>query len=221
MNDRETNTFDALVRMREFDERNRADYKQFADAATHFAVVRTVIDALESQAAKQASGARRQAVEQKSVLKAALKRKLKDISRTARALNFDDAGFRRLFSIPEGSGEQKLLAAAREFAEQAAKRREDFLRFGMPASFVEDLTADIAAFESAANQKAGAQGANAGATAEIDAQIERAMESATILNAIMQNVYRDNAQKLAEWTTARRIRRSPSKQNAPAQPPKL
>jgi hypothetical protein len=115
-------------------------------------------------------------------------------------LNINDEGFRRLFSIPNSKSDGKLLAAAREFALEAAKHKGDFLRLGMLAGFIDDLNDDIEDFELALNRKAGAQGAGVGATAGIDAEIERGMDAATILHAMMQNVYRDNPVKLAEWT---------------------
>ncbi len=208
MDERERNITDAFVAMREFNTRNAADYAAVSDAAANFAILSSVIDNLENYAATQTSGGRGQAVTQKSVLAAAIRRRLKDISRTARALNFDDEGFRRLFRTPDSNSEQNLLAAAREFASEAAKHEIDFLRLAMPTSFVDDLNQDIADFEQAANQKASSQGAGVGATAGIDEEIARGMQVATILDAIMQNVYRNNPVKLAQWTQARHVRRS-------------
>jgi hypothetical protein len=60
-------------------------------------------------------------------------------------------------------------------------------------------------------RKASGQSATVGATAGIDAEIERGMDAATILDVMMQNVYRDNPVKLAAWTQARHIKRSPQR----------
>jgi hypothetical protein len=216
MNTREINIKDMFINMREFDVRNAADYAALPNAEANFAVVRAAIAALENYEAKQTSGVRGQAVEQKSSIIAAIRRKMKEIARNARALNINDDGFRRLFSIPDNNSDQKLLAAAREFVTQATIYKAEFLRLGMLAGFIDDLNDDIEDFEQALNRKAGAQSTGVGATAGIDAEIERGMKAATILDAMMQNVYRDNPVKLGEWTQARHVKRSPqrkSKQN--------
>jgi len=218
MNTRETNIKDMFINMREFDVRNSADYAALPDAEANFAVIRSAIDALESHAAKQTSGVRGQAVEQKASIVAAIRRKMKEIARNARALNINDEGFRRLFSLPDSNSDQKLLAAAREFVAQATIHKAAFLRLGMPASFIDDLNDDIEDFEQALNQKAGAQSTGVGATAGIDAEIERGMDAATILDAIMQNVYRNNPVKLAEWTQARHVKRSPQRKKKETTP---
>jgi hypothetical protein len=219
MNTREKNILDAFINMREFDAQNAADYAAFPDAEANFAIIRSVIVALESHAAKQTSGVSGQAVEQKSSLAAAIRRKMKEIARNARALNINDEGFRRLFSVPESNSDQKLLAAAREFVTQAAIYKAEFLRLAMPPSFIDDLQDDIDDFAAALKQKASGQSATVGATAGIDTEIERGMNAATIVDAIMQNVYRNNPVKLAAWTQARHIKRSPQRKPKQTQPP--
>lgn len=208
MDDRETNILEAFVNMREFNRQNAADYADVAEAAVQFKIINDSIETMQNHAATQTSGARGQAVQQKSVLSAAIRRKLTNIARTARALNFNDEGFRRLFSVPNSSSQQKLLAAAREFAAEAAKHKADFLRLGMRASFIDDLNDDIADFEQAINDKAGAQGAGVGATAGIDAAVENGLQAADIADSILHNVYQDNPVKLAAWTQARHVKRS-------------
>ena len=218
MDARAVNILDAFISMREFDRLNAADYKGFPDAAAQFAVIDASIGAMQNHAATQTSGARGQAVQQKSVLSAAIRRKLKNISRTARALNINDEGFHRLFSIPNARGEQKLLAAAREFAGEAATHKADFMRLGMRESFVEDLNADIADYGQSVNDKSGAQGAGVGATAGIDDAVENGSRAADIADSLLQNVYEENPVKLADWMRARHVKRSP-KRAAPAPTP--
>ena len=218
MDARETNILDALIAMSEFDRQNAADYTAFPDAAAQFAVINASIEAMRNHAATQTSGARGQAVQQKSVLSEAMRRKLKSISRTARALNINDEGFRRLFNIPNGKGEQKLLAAAREFAEEAAKHEADFLRLGMRKTFIADLNADIADYEQAISDKSGAQGAGVGATVGVGEAVGNGTQAADIADSIMHNVYDENPVKLADWMRARHVRRSPQRTPKPSVP---
>ncbi len=217
MDARETNILESFINMREFDRVNAADYKDFPDAKAQFTVINSSIEAMQEHAAKQTSGIGGRAVQQKSVLDAAIRRRMKSISRTARALNINDEGFRRLFSIPNGRSAQKLLAAAREFAEEATTHKAEFIKLGIRASFIEDLTADIEDYEQAISDKAGAQSATAGASAGIDEAVENGMEAAIIADSIMRNVYEDEPVKLAEWMRAKHVKRSP--QRTPKTPP--
>lgn len=214
MDAREINIQDAFINMREFDRANAADYAAFPDVVAQFAVINASINELEKYGATQTSGASGRAVQKKSVVAAAIRRKLTAIARTARGLNFQDEGFRRLFNVPDSNSGQKLLAAAREFAVEAAKHKADFLRRAMRASFIDDLNTDISDYEQAINDKAGAQGTGVGATAGIDEAIDNGLRAAQIIDSILQNVYQDNPVKLAEWTRARHIKRSPQRTKA-------
>lgn len=217
MTDREVNIRDAFVAMREFNNRNGADYAAIAAAVASFNIIDGVIAVLDDLSAAQTSGARGLAVEKKSVIAAAMRRKMTAMARTARALNLDDPGFRRLFSVPNDNSYPKLLSAAREFVEEGNLHKDAMIALAMSPTLIDELSADIAAFDAAADDKADAQGGKVGATAGIDAEIERGMKAAKILDAIMKNVYDNNPSKLAEWTQARHIRRSPRKK--PDQPP--
>lgn len=215
MNDRERNILNMFVATREFDRANSADYASLPDAAAKFAIVGAAIDALENLGGEQVSGERGRAVEQKSVIRAAIRRKMKDLARTARALNFEDPGFRRLFRVPDDNSDQKLLAAAREFVEEGNLHKPDFLRLGVPATLIDELADDIDALETATGAASAANTETVGATAGIDEQIELGMDAEEFLDAMMKNVYRRNHVKLAEWMSARHVRRSRRNSDAP------
>ena len=182
MTDREINILNMFIATVRFDDVNKTDYQTLPEAGANFAIVKAAILALQAHAANQTSGAASQAVEQKSVLRAAIRRKMKRYSRTARAMNIDDAGFPRLFRIPDNNNDQLLLAAAREFVEEARRFPTEFAGRGIPASLADDLFGDVTALESAIVAKSGAQVAGVGATAGIDEEIERGMQAEIILD---------------------------------------
>jgi hypothetical protein len=206
MNDRVRNIFDMFVSTVEFDAVNFNDYKLLPDALANFAVVREVITVLQNDFAHQLSGAVAQAVEQKSVTRAAIRRRMKRFAATARGLNIDDPGLRRLFRVPDNDSDQILLAAAREFVEEATRFAAQFAGRGITAAEIEALADDITALETSNSAKAGAHIEGVGATAGIDDEIERGMKAEVILDSIMKNVYYDNAVKLAQWKSARHVR---------------
>lgn len=220
MTDREISIQDMFIRLVQFDEVNKADYADLPLAKTNFDIVREEITGLETDSADQVSGEQGRAVEQKSVLGAAVRRKMKRYSRTARALNIDDPGLRRLFRIPDDNSYQLLLATAREFVEEARRFAADFARLGIPATLADELEDDTEALETAINTKASSAIETVGATAGIDARIERGMTAAKILDPIMHNVYFDNPARLAEWMTARHVKKAPKKKTEPTEPDK-
>lgn len=219
MSTRTRNIFDMFVATHEFGTANAADFASLPEAATQLGVVQTAINALQNHFAAKTSGERGAAVESKAVTRLAIRRKMKDFSRTARALNISDAGFRRLFRIPDSNSDQSLIASAREFVEEAGKHSADFARLGIPATLASDLENDIAALEDALNTKLGAHAATIGATAGIDDEIERGMAAETVLDAIMKNVYRSNPVKLAQWKSARHVRRTSGGETTPTPAP--
>ena len=149
------------------------------------------------------------AVEQKSVLRAAIRRKMTTYSKTARVLNLDDPGMDKMFSVPESNNDDLLIATGREFVIQHLSHKTEFESLGIQSTYADDLTADLDAFEVAQAAKASGQALTVGATAGIDDMIEEGMKAAKILDAIMRNVYPDNPVKMAAWKTARHIKRAP------------
>lgn len=190
----------------EFDDANKTDYAHLPDAAAHFTVVRDVIAKLSEYFSEQTSGAVSQAVEQKSVTRAAIRRRMKRFAATARGLNIDDPGLRRLFRVPDENSDQMLLAAAREFVEEATRFAAQFAARGITAGETEALADDVAALDAAIRAKSTANTSGVGATAGVDEEIERGMDSEIILDSIMKNVYYEDPVKLAGWKSARHVR---------------
>ena len=218
MDTRERNRYEMLIRVNGFGREHAADFPANSAGAVNFARVAEAIDNLREHAAAQISGAARSATTRKSAMRDAIRRKMKNISRTARALAIDNAGFGSFFKIPDGDNDADLIAAARRFAAEAAKSKTDFTDFGMNAGFIEDLMADIAHFENLLGEKAQATGDLVSATAAIDDQIERGMNAARRLDAIVRNVYDDDPATLAAWTSVRHVqksRRSPAPDDVP------
>lgn len=206
-----------FVSVNQFGENNPADFSANTTAVNNFAAVAEVIGKLRDHSAAQTSGAVGRTTTQKSVLRDAIRTKMKEIARTARALGIDNVGLHQLFSVPNNNNDTELTATAREFSSEAQKFKADFISLGMTDDFIEDLTADITAFDQALNEKATARVEGVTATASIDDEIERGMKAVKILDAIVRNIYRNNSAKLAAWTSAKHISRSakPSKTEPP------
>jgi hypothetical protein len=94
----------------------------------------------------------------------------------------------------------------------------EFVGYGHEATLAADLRAHIEAFNNAeATQDTGTQ-TQAGATEGFNPLLQESMTKAKQLDAIMHNLYRNNAQKLGEWKTASHVERQANKKENPAKP---
>jgi hypothetical protein len=150
-----------------------------------------------------------------------LRADLEAIARTARAMASDVPGLDDKFRLPRNTNDQHLLAAARAFAVDAVPLKAQFIAHELPADFLEDLNADIAALEAAIANQASGRGSHVSARAAIDDAIERADEVVRKLDAIVKNKYADNPMVLAQWLSASHTERAPRRRKtaSPPSPP--
>ncbi len=209
MKDAEVRRLEMFIRVQEFHSAHAAQFPASSFAGQQFAVIDSVVSALETHSSAQSSG--RSKVRESSSSKAAtrdeLLRDLQAISRTARAMALTTPGLDNKFRVPYEAGNQVLLATARAFAADAEPLKEEFIKRGMPEDFLEDLQADIAELERAIADKAQGAEAHASATAAIDAEVERGMNAVRELDPIIRNMFADDPATLAAWMTASHVER--------------
>ena len=112
------------------------------------------------------------------------------------------------------------LSAARAFLIDAEPFKDQFIAHELPADFLEDLRADIAALEAAMSEQESGVGQRLVAGVSIDETIDNGAAIVRKLDAIMQNKYFNNRAVLAEWTRASHTERDPRHKStkAPATP---
>ena len=218
MNDLERNYYNAFVSVRNFGAENAADFPAGSAGANNFAAIGAAVDEMEQSGATQTSGASGQMTRQKATAMAEVREDLQAINRTARALAVDNSGIGELFRMPHENNEQNLLAAARAFLTNAVPLKNQFIEFGLPADFLEDLQADITDFEQSVTEKHAATGEKVAATDAIGNAVQTGLEALRRLRAIVPNKYRDNPAKLAAWTTASHVERAAKKKPQPPPP---
>jgi hypothetical protein len=109
------------------------------------------------------------------------------------------------FLMPHNNGDQALLNSARAFAADAVPFTAQFTGVGLPPTFITQLNADIADFETAVTTKGTALGAQAGATGGLEDAAHQAAVALHVLNTIVKNTYKNDPAKLAEWATASHV----------------
>lgn len=145
------------------------------------------------------------AVRSKSALLEAVLDDLRLIARTARAMSIETPGTEDRFRLPRSNGEDAILSTARQFATDAEPMASEFQSYGLPADFLADLQADVAAYSELQGQKDAALQSRVGAVSGLDESISQSSQIVDTLNAIVRNVLRDDSAKLAAWRTAMRL----------------
>jgi hypothetical protein len=196
-----------LVRVSAFGADRAAAFPPETVAARAFAEVREAAGVIEAHEATQASARARDQVARKSIARKRLRKSLRIIGRTARALAIDAPGMRSRFRVPKTNGDRSLVAAARIFRREAGGLAPEFEAHELPPPFLADLDAEIAAFEQAADEYAAVRQTGTAATAGVDAVLARATTSIRRLDAIVANVFAGDAPTIAAWQLARRVGR--------------
>jgi hypothetical protein len=211
MKDVATHRLETFVRVRQFGTTHAQSLSAVPRGAEALSELNADIAELEGHTTAQASSARatKEGTTVKAGAFAALREDMEAINRTARAMAHTMPGLEEKFRLPRNAGVRAWLSAARSFAQDAEPIKSEFVRRGLPASFIEDLRADTDALESSIESRAQKKGARVAATASIDDAIERGMNAVRELDAIVRNTFRDDPATLAEWTSASHTERSP------------
>lgn len=211
-----------LIRIRDFGIAHAALFPPTSFCGELFASITAAVATLEAHFAEQVShtGETLGDTQSKSVARANLFRELEKINATSRSLGMKIPGLENKFRFPNSRSDQALIAAARAFATDAEPLKEEFIRRGLPATFIEDLQEKTAAFAAIISSRNVHAGSKVQATASIDDVLDEAMLDVRELDPAVENVIGDNNPLLEAWRSARHIERHTShKKPTPPVPP--
>lgn len=222
MNNRDRNRCYMFNKVRQFGADNAADFPTGSIGAAQFMIITNVLIRVDELATKQTGGMGevRLSYVSKDTARENLRESVTDISRTAKAMEYEFAGISEQFRLARGSNDQKLIATAKAFLTAINSHQTDFIRYGLNADFVDELSENITAFEGTLSAPTSARGTHVEATAEIGEKIRQGMQAVRILDTVVKNVYRHNVGKLAAWTTASNVETTARNRDAtePKQP---
>jgi hypothetical protein len=221
MNDTENRKRQMFSRVDGFGVEHANDFAANSIGKQLFTALRGIIAELDGHASSEVSGRgfARQGTTTRAAARHALTEDLQAIRRTARAMADDVTGLDDKFRMPPDQNDQLLLNAARAFATDAAPLSAQFIAHELPADFLADLDAGIAALEQAIDNQSSGVGDHVAAGAAIDDAINRGMITVRKLDAIVRNKYADDRAVLAEWTSASHTERAPHHSAPSPQPP--
>lgn len=209
MEDTELRSYEMVLRVRTFLSEEAVRFPAGSLGAELAVRVSNAATELGDHVARQISGSTsaRQGTATKGVARDALQDSLERIRRTARAMARTMPGLDSKFRIPRNSTDQELIGTARAFAADALPLKADFIRYSMPATFIDDLNDHIEEFETALTLQQTARGTHVTAKAGINESLEDALDAIRQFDGIMPNVFHDNPARLAAWTSARHVER--------------
>ncbi len=221
MEDKELRSYEMLMRVDNFGDENISFFPTASLGAQLFAGIKAAVAKLANHLAQQVSGSTsaRQGTATKAVAREGLRNDLERIRRTARAMSRTMPGIDSKFRIARTLTDQDMVGTAQAFAADALPLQNDFIRFAMPTTFIDDLNEHITDFQAAlSNQQTGVS-TQVMATASIDDELADALDAKRQLDAIVRNTFRDDAARLAGWTSASHVeRRTRKPQTSSASP---
>lgn len=223
MDDTDRSYNEMFQRVEDFGAERVADFSEGSLGRELFAIVSAGIADFSKHSAAQAEGASdaRRGTAIKANAREALQDDVEQMSRTTRAMAYEIKGLDDKFRLPRYLNDQQLLETGRIFAVDGVPYKAAFIRYEMPADFLESLADHIADFEAASHsQNAGMEHQVSSGTAADTTRAE-CMNAIRRLDVLIRNKYRHDAATLAAWERARHIERPkrPKKEQQPTSPP--
>ncbi len=209
MNTHERRQLEMFQTVAEFTANHAADFPAESVATESLATLRRVIDNLKKFDANQnsQSGNARRHTALKNTVRESLTEDLKAIARCARALSRRIPALDQKFRLTGKPNNLTLVSVARTFADDVEPYVGEFTRFGLPADFLQDLRADIAAFERAGLDQTTTALAVTTAADAIDQEISDGLDAVRDLDTLTRVVFRNDANLLGQWTRVSHIER--------------
>jgi hypothetical protein len=150
----------------------------------------------------------------------ALRTYLKDVARVGRSLDRDTyPGLAEHFVLPDTRSYPALVAAANAMIAEATPLEAAFIAHGLPATFLADTAALLAAFEAGSDDKWDGLQTQVEGTSTLHHRAMAAIVAATKLDAIIRAHFRDDPVKLDVWTHARHVQADPESEEEGSTPP--
>jgi hypothetical protein len=176
-----------------------------------FAVISSALAQVDTHVSAQVGGGNtaREGTEQKALAQEELLDLMMMIRRTSRSMDHEHPGLHAKFRIPPNLSATELLGVAEHFATEAAPFKTDFIAYGLPETFLEDLDEQIADVREALDDQTAGTRTRVTATAGIRETLDTGFTALRRVDPVVQNVFRDQPAKLAAWSSARHLERAP------------
>lgn len=222
MSDRKRNILDAAERMDYFGKANPSLAAELPSTVELFAANADNVERLHEAGITSAGagGAKTSGTRSKVARASEITADLRLVARTAKVIEKKNTGFKNTFTVPRsGLTYQEIIERANSFIADAPASQALFDKYALKAPFFAELQTDVEEFRLIAQDQADAHRTGVGATADIETILENTLDTREELKTALENHYRDDPAKLAEWLTASHIERKKKKAGAPGENP--
>jgi hypothetical protein len=195
--------YEMFVRVRDFGAAHMTLFPETSRIGQAFARVAGEVAAIEEHRKDHVVGTA-EARRVKATTRAAVFDYMKTIALAARRVTRPDVK-ENPFRVPSRRNLELELATARAFIEQAEQRHDEFVAFGLPATFLSDFTTLVDNLQQAVDGRLGSRALRRKASAGTRSAIARASEVIRDLDALLAIALHQDPDTFAAWSAARRI----------------
>ncbi|HEY0427550.1 MAG TPA: hypothetical protein VGC76_07065 [Pyrinomonadaceae bacterium] len=213
MRDVERRKLDKFERQDAFMVENAAEFPSGSPGSAVAVVNKAIITEMRSHAAGQISGgtSAAQSIGNKDEDLDELMQMLRNMNRAANAFEDEVSGSHLKFRLPRNRSEPNVLATARAYYADSELLKEKFIEYGLAGDFREALLAKLTSVEQSGALADTGTELRAGATGGLLETARRGMDNSRKMDAIIRIKYFNNPHKLAAWTVASHLERSPQR----------
>lgn len=148
----------------------------------------------------------RSSVRGKDEIKEVIRQQLLAFNGVAQLASIENAGVEELVRVPRTTtAHRTFLATTRVMIDHATRHSALFQKYGLPGTFVADLTALADELESAMGRKESGRQSHIGANADLDEVVGEIMKVINALDRLNRVRYRKDPERLAAWKSARDV----------------
>lgn len=195
--------YEMFVRVRDFGAANDALFPSPSTGGQAFERVAAAVAAIDGHLTSRVV-ARAEARKVKAGTRAAVVEAMKTIAATGRRAVRREAGI-GAFRMPRNWSNKALIDAARALAGEARKREAEFVRLGLPPTFISDFDTLVNVLEQAVVTRLNSAHLRRRDQAGIASALNQGFDDIGELDVVVPNALRDDPVRLAQWQRARRI----------------
>jgi hypothetical protein len=195
--------YEMFVRVRDYGTANSDLFPSSSTGHETFGRVTTAVAVIDDHL-KNRVLARAEARKVKAVTRAAVFNYMKTLALAARRVTRLEPGINP-FRLPSRRSLKVEISTARAFIEEAEKRQEQFVRLGLPATFVSEFRTLVNQLQQAVDVRLNSKTVRGKAQAGIRTALADGLEAIRDLDAIVAIATRQDPTRFAAWQSARRI----------------
>jgi hypothetical protein len=195
--------YEMFVRVRDFGASRTTMFPPASKAGQAFATVTSAVAAIDDHQKNHVVG-QTEARRVKATTRAAVFDTMKTIALAARRVTRPERG-ESPFRIPRRRSLAREIATARAFIEEAEKRQDEFVSFGLPPTFIADFRTAVDELQQAVAVRLSSKTVRRQALAGIDTELARGFDAIRDLDVLVAIATREDPTTFAAWTAARRI----------------